>query len=33
LALEHVAELDDRGAAFEDLLWSLINSAEFTTKR
>jgi len=33
ISLEHVSSLQDRGAAFEDLLWSLINSAEFTTKR
>ncbi len=33
LAREHIAELKDRGAAFEDLLWSLVNSAEFTSKR
>lgn len=33
LALEHVSSLSNRGEAFEDLLWSLINSAEFTTKR
>jgi hypothetical protein len=33
IALEHVSSLPNRGEAFEDLLWSLINSAEFTTKR
>lgn len=33
IALEHVSSVQERGAAFEDLLWSLINSAEFTTKR
>lgn len=34
IALEHVSSMPDkRGDAFEDLLWSLINSAEFTTKR
>jgi hypothetical protein len=33
LAAEHIAELKDRGAALEDLLWSLVNSAEFTSKR
>jgi len=32
LAVEHVKSLGDRGAAFEDLLWSLVNSAEFTTR-
>jgi hypothetical protein len=33
IALEHVAHSGDRRAAFEDLLWSLVNSAEFTTRR
>lgn len=33
IALEHMSSVSDRGDAFEDLLWSLINSAEFTTKR
>jgi hypothetical protein len=33
VALEHVASVADRRAAFEDLLWSLINTAEFTTRR
>ena len=33
IALEHVSSQSARGEAFEDLLWSLINSAEFTTKR
>lgn len=33
IALEHLAAAENRGAGFEDLLWSLINSAEFTTKR
>lgn len=33
IALDHVAEIGDRGPAFEDLLWSLLNSAEFTTRR
>jgi hypothetical protein len=33
IALEHVSSVSARGGAFEDLLWSLINSAEFTTKR
>ena len=28
----HLQGADDRQAAFEDLLWSLLNSAEFTTK-
>jgi hypothetical protein len=33
LARDHVTELKDRGAAFEDLMWGLVNSAEFTSKR
>lgn len=33
VALAHVESLGDRGAAFEDLLWSLVNSAEFTSRR
>ncbi|MBC8115378.1 MAG: DUF1553 domain-containing protein, partial [Candidatus Saccharimonas sp.] len=33
IALEHISIQTNRGEAFEDLLWSLINSAEFTTKR
>ncbi len=33
VVLAHVARLQDRNAAFEDILWSLINSAEFTTRR
>jgi len=33
VALEHIQMLKDRGAAFEDLLWSLLNSTEFTTRR
>ncbi|MBW3599313.1 MAG: DUF1549 and DUF1553 domain-containing protein, partial [Planctomycetes bacterium] len=33
LVLGHVQKVDDRGAGFEDILWSLINSAEFTTRR
>jgi hypothetical protein len=33
IALEHVTSVGRRGEAFEDLLWSLVNSAEFTTKR
>lgn len=33
IALEHLSTQTNRGEAFEDLLWSLINSAEFTTKR
>ena len=33
LALGHLAAVGDRGAGFEDLLWGLLNSAEFTTRR
>jgi hypothetical protein len=33
VVLAHVKQLRDRGAAFEDVLWSLLNSAEFTTRR
>lgn len=33
LCLKHVESLKNRGAAFEDLLWSLMNSTEFTTRR
>ena len=33
ITLDHVTSGTNRGEGFEDLLWSLINSAEFTTKR
>jgi hypothetical protein len=33
VCLQHIKELGERGPAFEDLLWSLINSAEFRTRR
>jgi len=33
ITLEHVKRVGERKAAFEDLLWSLVNSAEFTTRR
>lgn len=33
ICLAHLEEVGSRGAAFEDILWSLINSAEFRTKR
>jgi len=33
IALTHVQTVGDRGDAFEDILWSLINSAEFTTRK
>ena len=32
IVLKHVASLNDRERAFEDVLWSLLNSAEFTTR-
>jgi hypothetical protein len=33
LARDHLKTVGDRGAAFEDLLWGLVNSTEFTTRR
>jgi len=33
IVLAHAERVNDRGQAFEDILWSLINSAEFTTRR
>jgi len=30
---DYIAEVGDRGEAFEDLMWSLINSSEFLSKR
>ena len=33
IVMAHVNQIGDRGPAFEDVLWSLINSAEFTTRR
>lgn len=33
IVLAHVEKVNDRGAAFEDILWGLINSAEFTTRK
>jgi hypothetical protein len=33
VCLEHLTSLKDRVLAFEDIQWSLINSAEFRTKR
>ncbi|HUE71864.1 MAG TPA: DUF1549 domain-containing protein [Pirellulaceae bacterium] len=33
IAAEHIAGVGKRGAAFEDLLWSLVNSAEFVARR
>lgn len=32
IGLEFVSEVNDRAEAFEDLLWALLNSAEFTTR-
>jgi hypothetical protein len=32
IVLKHVDSLNDRERAFEDVLWSLLNSAEFTTR-
>ncbi len=32
IVLKHVKSIEDRGKAFEDVMWSLINSAEFTTR-
>ena len=33
IVMAHVNQIGERGPAFEDVLWSLINSAEFTTRR
>src|SRR5207249_9427768 len=33
LAQEHMKSLGSRNAAFEDLLWGMINSAEFLSRR
>jgi hypothetical protein len=33
VALDHVKSLGERSPAFEDLLWGLVNSTEFTTRR
>ena len=33
IVLAHVNQVGERGSAFEDVLWSLINSAEFSTRR
>lgn len=33
IVLGHVEKVNDRPAAFEDILWSLLNSAEFTTRK
>jgi hypothetical protein len=33
IAKQHLATVGDRKAGFEDMLWSLLNSAEFTSRR
>ncbi len=33
IALSHIRTVNNRGVAFEDLVWALINTAEFTTRR
>lgn len=33
ISLEHIGSSADRQTAYEDLLWSLLNSAEFVTRR
>ncbi len=33
LVLKHIDSAESRAVGFEDLLWSLVNSTEFTTKR
>src|SRR5690606_37015697 len=33
ILLKHIQSVDDRGQAFEDVLWSLLNTAEFTTRK
>ena len=33
IALDHIGKAESRNVAFEDLLWGLLNSAEFTTRR
>jgi hypothetical protein len=33
ISLKHVEQIGNRSEAFEDLLWGLLNSAEFTTRR
>lgn len=33
IVTKHIESIEDRGDAFEDILWSLINSAEFTTRK
>jgi hypothetical protein len=31
--LDYLAEVGDRSEAFEDILWTLLNSTEFLTRR
>ncbi len=33
VAYDYIQEVDSRSEAFEDLLWALLNTAEFTTRR
>jgi hypothetical protein len=33
IVLRYVHTAADRGQAFEDILWSLLNTAEFTTRK
>ncbi len=33
IVLRHLKRVADRGEAFEDVLWSLLNTAEFTTRK
>jgi hypothetical protein len=33
IVLKHIKSMPDRGQAFEDVLWSLLNTAEFTTRK
>ena len=33
LAKKHIAKVGERKAAYEDLLWSLVNGAEFLSRR
>jgi hypothetical protein len=33
IAADHIKSIGDRNAAFEDLLWGLVNSAEFLARR
>ncbi|MFK7821980.1 MAG: DUF1549 domain-containing protein [Planctomycetaceae bacterium] len=33
ICIEHIGNADSRGAGFEDVMWSLLNSAEFVSRR